>query len=372
MAAKLKDFFDEELVSSLATELGRARRGFDRRAFVSECLAGLAGLELVDRGWHIAEVMRRHLPESFARAAEVLVASLGPELAGSDEFGMAPFRYLPHVLYVSRYGQDDFEPAMTAQYELTKRFSAEYSIRSFLLRHPQRTHRRLTQWATDANVHVRRLVSEGTRPRLPWAPRLREFQRDPSPVVRLLELLKDDPERYVARSVANNVNDIGKDHPDVATALCRRWLDERPERRWLVQHALRSLVKAGDADALDLLGFGAKPKVRLGQARFTPRAVRLGDKTEFSFEFASRASAAQDLIVDYAVHFVKANGSTRPKVFKLRRLSLAASECLVLRGRISFEELTTRRHYPGLHRVELLVNGVAYPLAELEVLAKSR
>src|SRR5262249_34126743 len=155
-----------------------------------------------------------------------------------------------------------FEPAMRAQYELTKRFSAESSIRAFLMQYPEATYARLLEWARDGSVHVRRLVSEGTRPRLPWAPRLRAFQDDPRPVIALLELLKDDPERYVQRSVANNLNDIGKDHPELAVEVCRRWSARTsPGRAWIVRHALRSLVKKGHRGALEAVGAGSRPKV---------------------------------------------------------------------------------------------------------------
>src|SRR5262249_59566100 len=168
---------------------------------------------------------------------------------------------LPHVLFVQKQGLDDFEPAMRAQYELTKRFSAESSIRAYLVRHPDATYARLRTWAGDESVRVRRLVREGTRPRLPWAPRLRAFQEDPRPVIALLELLKDDPERYVQRSVANNLNDIAKDHPDVAIETCRRWLDGASEdRAWIVRHALRTLVKKGDRRALNAIGAGDRPR----------------------------------------------------------------------------------------------------------------
>ena len=136
---------------------------------------------------------------------------------------MDVFIYLPHVFFVAKFGVGHFEASMRAQYELTQRFTAEYSIRGFLERYPERTLARLREWAGDANAHVRRLVSEGTRPRLPWAPRLRAFQDDPQPVLELLELLKDDPELYVRRSVANNLNDIGKDNPTALIDTCRHW-----------------------------------------------------------------------------------------------------------------------------------------------------
>src|SRR5262245_49344026 len=312
--------------------------------------------------------MRAHLPRAFPAAAEILVASLGPELAGTDDFGMAPFRYLPHVLFVQKYGLDDFEPAMRAQYELTKRFSAESSIRAFLVRYPEATYACLREWARDGNVHVRRLVSEGTRPRLPWAPRLRAFQENPRPVIALLELLKDDPERYVQRSVANNLNDIGKDHPDLAVEVCRRWSDDASSARlWIVRHALRALVKKGHRGALAALGVDGRPAVRIAGVRLVPRRVEIGGALRFSCAIASTGKKDQALLIDYAVHFVKASGATRPKVFKLRKIALSPGEQAELAGTLSFKDLTTRRHYPGRHRIDLLINGIPHPLAAFDV-----
>jgi 3-methyladenine DNA glycosylase AlkC len=368
MAEKLKHFFNEPLVRSIAAELRRAHPPLPERAFVDACMAGLDGLELTARARRIAKVMRDHLPRPFPAAAEVLIASLGPELAGTEGFGLAPFRYLPHVFFVQKYGLDDFEPAMRAQYELTKRFSAESSIRVFLERYPDETYARLCEWTRDGNVHVRRLVSEGTRPRLPWAPRLRDFQDDPLPVIALLERLKDDPERYVQRSVANSLNDIGKDHPDLAVAVCRRWSDgASPARAWIVRHALRALVKKGHRGALGALGVDGKPAVRIAEVKLVPRRVKLGGALRFSFAIASTGKRAQDLLVDYAVHYVKANGATRPKVFKLRKLALRPGERVQLGDTLSFKDLTTRRHYPGRHRLDLLINGIPHPLAEFDV-----
>jgi 3-methyladenine DNA glycosylase AlkC len=365
---RLKDFFDAGIVRGIAAELSLADPAFDAAGFVKDGLDGLDRLELTERGWHLAEALQKYLPQPFARAAEVIVASLGPEISATGENGMAPFRYMPHVFFVQKYGLDDFEAAMRAQYELTKRFSAESSIRPFLVRYPEKTYACLLEWARDESVHVRRLVSEGTRPRLPWAPRLAAFQKDPLPVIALLELLKDDPERYVQRSVANNLNDIGKDHPDLAVEVCRRWLDgASAERKWIVKHALRSLVKKGHRGALELLGVGGRPEVSVSAARLTPPSVALGDRLRFSFEIASTSKKPQELLVDYAVHFMKANGAARPKIFKLRRITLPPAARLELAGTVSFAELTTRRPYPGRHRIDVLVNGVTYPLTEFDV-----
>jgi 3-methyladenine DNA glycosylase AlkC len=281
---------------------------------------------------------------------------------------MAPFLYLPYAAYVRAHGAEHFEAGMAANDALTRRFTAEWSIRPFLERHPERTFARLAGWARDPSVHLRRLVSEGTRPRLPWAPRLRALVADPAPGLALLELLKDDPAEYVRRSVANHLNDVSKDHPALAVETCRRWLDgASPERRRLVRHALRTLVKAGHPGALALLGYGEPPRVEVLGARVEPARVRIGEAAVFRATLASRAAAPQALAVDLAVHFVKASGATRPKVFKGRVLDLPPRGRAEVAKRISFALHSTRTPNPGAHRVDLLVNGVTFPGAAFEV-----
>ena len=368
MAESLKTFFGRRVVESIALDLSQAHPAFDKKRFIAEAVRGLESLELLARGWHIAEVMRRHLPEDFPRAARVIMRSLGPELNGTESRGMEVFRYLPHVFFVSKYGLEHFEDAMRLQYELTKRFSAEFSIRAYLVKYPAQTCARLAEWTKDSNVHVRRLVSEGTRTRLPWAPQLRAFQQNPAPVLALLEQLKDDPELYVRRSVANSLNDVAKDHPEIAVATCRRWLAKAtPDRKWIVNHALRSLVKKGHPGALKLVGAGSAPKIRVETVRFSARTVRIGDRLKLSFELVSASRETQSLLVDYAVHFVKKNSSTSKKVFKLKRIMLESGERVTLSSTVSFREMTTRKHHPGLHRLEALVNGRPFPLGSVRL-----
>lgn len=247
MAEPLKTFFSPALVRRLASDVVRGHPSFPARAFIKDATAGLEELELLDRGKQIAAALGEHLPPSYPDAIEVLLRSLGPEHA-TDELvgvGMAPFFYLPHVLFVAERGLDHFELSLRAQYELTKRFSAEFSIRPYIARDPERTFAVLREWARDENAHVRRLVSEGTRLRLPWASRVEWLDRNPNRVLELLELLKDDPTTLVRRSVANNLNDLGKLHPRLLVETCAAWLDDASaERRALVEHALRSAAKA--------------------------------------------------------------------------------------------------------------------------------
>jgi len=364
MAEPLKNFFGPEVPARIAGMISGVHPTFNSAAFVADACAGLDALELLPRGWHIADALQRHLPADFPAAAAVLKASLEPRQPPA-EGGMASFLYLPHTFFVARYGLDHLEPSLELQYELTKRFTAEFSIRAFIDRYPEQVLAKLREWARDPDVHVRRLVSEGTRPRLPWAPRLRAFQEDPRPVLELLELLRDDPELYVRRSVANHLNDIGKDHPELLFDVCKRWLvDATPEREWLVRHALRSAVKRGERGALDLLGYGRAPAVRVDNLRITPARAMIGDNVDLAFEVANTARRRQSLLIDFRVHFVKAGGGTSPKVFKLTTVELAPGESVPLRKKISLRQMTTRKHYPGEHRVDVLVNGVAFPAGE--------
>jgi 3-methyladenine DNA glycosylase AlkC len=275
---------------------------------------------------------------------------------------MAAFLYAPHVFFVADYGREHWETSMRAQHELTQLFTAEYSIRAFLESEPERTLGRLREWAVDPSEDVRRLVSEGTRPRLPWAPRLRRFQEDPTPVLELLELLKDDPSLYVRRSVANNLNDIGKDHPAMLVATCRRWL-ERPTdaRRWLVRHALRSAVKRGDPAALDVLGFRASERAVVHEVVLEPSRARIGETIRITAVVGNGGDRRTAFNVDLRVHFVKANGSRSPKVFKLREVDLGAGERVTLSKVVSLRQQTTRTHHPGEHQVDLLINGTTHP-----------
>ena len=256
----LKAMFSRHAVSLLAKSFTAAHSGFPTVRFARQALAGLDDLELMPRATHLAHALAAHLPSDPADATRILIAALGPELTATHGHGLAPFFYLPHVRYIQHHLIDHIALGMQANYEVTKRFSAEFSLRPYLLRYPEKTLATLRRWALDANPHVRRLVSEGTRPRLPWAERLKPFQQDPTLTLALLELLKDDPELYVRRSVANHLGDIAKDHPAIAFATCSRWLDEMAEaeprraenRRWMIRHAVRLPAQKGAATAIRL------------------------------------------------------------------------------------------------------------------------
>ncbi|NLD67899.1 MAG: DNA alkylation repair protein [Limnobacter sp.] len=374
MADPLKSAYGPDVVRRIARGLAAADASFRADAFEADALDGFDALELMPRVHRIAEALQRHLPSDYPRAIGVLLASLQTTGQARPASPMAAFLYLPHTMYVARHAGDaaHFELSMQALHALTQRSTAEYAIRPFIERHPERTLARLRQWTADDNEHVRRLVSEGTRPRLPWAARLREFQRDPAPVLALLERLKDDPSEYVRRSVANNLNDIGKDHPALLLATCGRWLDGEQldgaqlpaPRRVLVCHALRTLLKQCDPQALALLGFGGRTTLAIREIAIEPREPRIGERLRIAIELRNDGQWTLRVLADLRIHYVKADGSVQPRVFRLQSLELSPGQRRTLRKTVSLQQMTTRRHYPGTHRIELLLNGDAHALGE--------
>jgi 3-methyladenine DNA glycosylase AlkC len=257
----LKNLLGPEAAECLAHNVAVVFPAFDTAGFIRAALHEIEPLGILERGRRFAEALKQHLPAEFEAATDILVRSLTPPLDETSDLGLAVFFYLPHVSFVAQYGldpafnagRDPFDAAMRAQHALTQRFSAEFSIRPFLIQAPERTLDRLRDWTRDPSPHVRRLCSEGTRPRLPWAPRIPAFVRDPRPVLPILEALKDDPSLYVRRSVANHLGDIAKDHPELALSACERWLaGASNERRWVIRHALRHPARKGVPAALAL------------------------------------------------------------------------------------------------------------------------
>lgn len=370
MAEPLKNHFGADVPATIAAMIAAVHPSFPAKAFVRDALKGYDVLELMPRGRHLATVLRAHLPAHYPEALRILVLSTQQPVQRKVASSMASFLFMPHCFFVAQYGLEHFEESMAAQHALTQRFTAEFSIRPFLIAHPEATLQRLHTWAQDPSEQVRRLVSEGTRPRLPWAMRLPAFQANPAPVLALLEQLKDDPALLVRRSVANNLNDIGKDHPQVLIDTAKRWLkNATPEREWIVRHALRWAVKQGDAGALKVLGFAQGAQVKVSGASITPHRVKLGGAVTIAFTLESTVAKAQDLMVDLQVHYAKANDKTSGKVFKLKALTLAGRGGMQMQKTLKLEDLTTRKHYAGRHAVELLVNGAAHALGAFELSA---
>lgn len=257
----LKNLLGLESVDCLAHNILLVYPQFDTESFCRDASNGLEPLGILERGKKLARTLRLYLPRKYATAIEIILASLTPPLTRTDTLGLAVFFYLPHISFIAEYGwefeendgHDPFLVSMLAQYELTKRFSAEFSMRPFLIKQQERTLSQLLEWTSDPDPHVRRLCSESTRPRLPWAARIPAFIANPTSALPILEALKNDQDLYVRRSVANHLGDIAKDHPDFVFTICERWLTEATnEVKWLIRHALRHPAKKENKTALQL------------------------------------------------------------------------------------------------------------------------
>ncbi len=365
MAEPLKRFFDADRVRAIGAMFAAVHAPFPRARFEAEAADGLDALELMGRASHIAAALARALPTDRVEALRVVVASLGTPLPEGDGWGMGPFVYLPHTMFVAEHGLEHPEAALDAQHALTKRFTAEFSIRAFLERHPALTFARLHVWADDPDHHVRRLVSEGTRPRLPWASRLRALQADPTPILPLLERLRDDPSEYVRRSVANNLNDIGKDHPELLLRVASEWLvDAPPTRVALLRHALRDRIKKGDRAAIALFGAGGGSFEVRGEL---PASAALGGTLPVVVHVRNVGDAPARAVVDLAVTFPGRSEAGRRKVFKLRTIELDPGQSATLRKSVSLADHTTRRALPGRHVLAAQVDGTPVELGAVDV-----
>lgn len=345
----LKDWFNVARYRQIADLLADAHPGFDRKRFLAVATDGLDELTLIQRVRRATEACRATLPADFPEAVAVL-----KRIAPQVQHGFVGI-FLPD--FVGQHGHGHFEESMDALKFFTPFSSSEFAIREFLRRDLDRTLAVMTRWSHDPDEHIRRLASEGCRPRLPWSFRLEALVRDPAPVRPILENLRADPALYVRKSVANHLNDITKDHPAWVLALIKNWDASVPATTWIIKHGLRTLIKGGHREALSVIGAGRVPRVALRACTLTPARVAIGGAIEFSFTLTSQARSAQTLVVDYIVHYQKKSGRTGQKVFKLKTLSLAAGATLHFRRRLSLVNLSTRSLHPGVHRLEIMING---------------
>ena len=356
-----KDRISPALVAGLGRDLKAAWPEFPEEEFVKRACDGLASLEMKGRVVHVADALAATLPDDFRDAAQVIEKSLvSPDMNSWVVYCVDDF--------VARYGIDQPEVALPLMERLTSRWSCEFAIRPFIETHPEITFEYFDRWVQSDDEHLRRLVSEGSRPRLPWGGHLKEFIADPAPTIALLDRLVDDPSIYVRKSVANHLNDIAKDNPDLAIETARRWTaggGDAERRAWIVNHGMRSLIKKGDPEALALVGYDHDADVKLAGFSVTPAEIEVGE--EVTIEFALSAADTTPVMVDYAIHHAGASGVRGAKVFKLKRLELEPGTETTFVRRHRIREVSVRRIYPGPHLIEVQVNGRVLAAATVEV-----
>lgn len=345
-AERLKDHISPAVIAQIATCCQQYYPAFARDEFVAAVLhrPDFAELALMTRVSLIAQQLGEFLPADFA-TAEAILRSVAPQFSGLVGFIFPEF--------VRQYGLAQVDLALAALGHFTQYSTSEFAIRPFIERYPAQTLAQMTLWARSDNLHLRRLASEGCRPRLPWGKALPAFKRDPAAILPILALLKNDPEDYVRRSVANNLNDISKDHPEWALDVATAWYGHSPQSDWIVKHAMRGLLKQRHPRALAL--FGYQPQTIRADLRLHSTKVAFGEPLTFTATLQDIAHAGK-LRVEYAIDFAAANGAARHKVFQWLDRELTDPIWQATRN-YQFIDLTTRKHYAGAHRIHLIVNG---------------
>lgn len=359
------------LLHRLAQNLRAAWPEFPSKDFVRLAAGGLENLELKARIDAAARAMAQCLPADYDRALPIVLGSLGPPLGENKAAASDGFYHWIHGRFVERFGRDHFDLSLAAMVEITRRSTAEFAIRPYLNLDLDRCLRFLESNLNHRDQHVRRWISEGARPNLPWGERVPRLRAEAERTLPLLEALHNDPSDYVRLSVANHMNDLSGLRPALAVETVRRWrLEKKPHSEALARRALRNRIKAGDEKALRALGFGSKAPLRVSRFGLEPKTVIEGKSLRFSVEL--RASAPLRLVLDYAIYFCNARGGHSRKVFKGKTAALKADEVLRFEKSHSFKPITTRRYFSGEHRVEILANGKKIAAAVFNLRAQKR
>ena len=357
MSTLLKDLYNPSFYDQLGNVLLQTCPDFQKDPFIEAIFAGnWEEKELKDRMRHTATVLRDFLPESFDAAGQVILNSIeGLRKEGVKE---PNFEYMFFPDYVERFGMAHFETSVDLFKKITPFSSCEFAVRPFLIHYGAPMIQQMLEWSLHPNHHVRRLASEGIRPRLPWAMALPDLKKDPKPILPLLDNLKQDPSEYVRRSVANNLNDISKDHPDVLLEVLVKWEGISDETTALLKHASRTLLKQGDPAVMQYFGFANSEQIDLQDFSIVDYSVKIGDALEFHFQIQNLAEENMLIRLEYGIFYLRKNGSHSKKVFKISERELAAGEVLNVKRKQSFKRISTRTFYPGQQAVSIILNGV--------------
>ena len=348
MPELLKNLYTKQLVNKLGDEITKYFSAFDQKSFEQSVFnKDWKNKELKQRMRHIAECLHIYLPSNYKTSIKIL-RPVSVKFTG--------FEYMFFQDYVECFGLNDFVTSVLALEHFTKYASSEFAVRAFILKDEKRMMKQMNSWAKSDNHHVRRLASEGSRPRLPWAVALPAFKSDPRPVLAILQTLKNDSSEYVRRSVANNLNDISKDNPELVLTLAKKWIGKNNNTDKIIKHACRTLLKQGNQRALALFGFTHAKHIKVRQFHLQAD-VAPGDKLPFSFILTSQHATLGKCRIEFAIDFVKANGSLRRKVFKISESDYSEKTKSVNKY-FSFKKISTRKYYTGKHQLTIIVNGV--------------
>lgn len=348
MAEALKDMYNDSFFQQFMEMVKSAYPAFEEKRFLQYVLDDeWQKKELKQRVRHITKGLRETLPHSYKEAITILM-ELTPHCNG--------FEYIFFPDYVEVYGQEHWELSILALQKFTASSTSEYAVRPFIMKDQERMLRQMLAWSRSDNHHVRRLASEGCRPRLPWGVALKNIIQDPSPIIPILARLKQDQSLYVRKSVANNLNDISKDHPQLVKDLVKAWKGEDPDTDWILKHGCRTLLKKGDQETLHMFGYTSPKNIYVQNIELSKDSIRIGEELQFCIEVINKAQNPEALRIEYAIDYLKANGNHSRKIFQLAQ-KVFPTGTIHLKRKQWMKDLSTRKHYEGLHKLTILING---------------
>lgn len=362
MAEAMKNMYNRESLRKLALDIKSVYSEFQAEEFLQSVMnEKWADLELKDRTNQISINLGKYLPKDYAAAIGIIdkvvmnYATLPIGFAG----------FFP--AFVEIYGRDEanWDVSMDALARYTQYASSEFAVRWFIINHEARMMEQMYIWSKDKNEHIRRLASEGCRPALPWGQALNSFKRDPAPILPILGELKADPSLYVRKSVANNLNDISKTHPELVVKLAKEWYGENKYTNWIVKHGCRTLLKKGNREVMEFFGYDDGNSIEVQGFTLESASIRIGEDIAFSFKVLTKE--AVKIRLEYAIDYVKSNGKRNRKIFKISECSLKRDTEKLYTKRHSFADVSVRKHYPGMHTITLIVNGMERGTLDFEV-----
>ena len=367
MASPLKNLYSPSFYNNLSNALTEVLPGFNQEQFIKQIYTpAFEDMELKERMRHTVITLHNFMPANFADVVDILkklINTLREQRTGED--GLA-YMFLPD--YIEVYGIDDYNTAVDALEFITQFVSCEFAVRPFMQKYFEPMMAQLLQWAKHENYKVRRLASEGSRPRLPWAMAVPILKQDVSTILPILETLKADPSEWVRRSVANNLNDIAKDHPQVVLDIATRWTGISKETDAIIKHGSRTLLKQGHTEILAYYGLHTNGIEVSGFKIITPK-VKIGDSLVFAFTVANTNESGQKIRLEYAIFYLMKNGKLNKKVFKISERIFQPGESSTINRKQKFTIITTRTFYPGMHKIALIVNGQEKAEGEFELTA---
>ncbi len=356
MSSLLKDIYSEDFFDHFSETLGQVIPTFNKGKFIQYIFdKKWDSRELKERMKHTSFVLNKFFPADFSETAEIIERIIENLRQQNVKEASLEYIFLPD--YIENYGINDYDTSVRLMEFVTPFTSCEFAVRQFIVKYGDKMLQQMQQWSLHENYHVRRLASEGARPRLPWAIALSQLKKNPAPILPILENLKNDPSDYVRRSVANNLNDISKDNPDIVISIAKKWKGKNKETDAIIKHASRTLLKQGNPDILKHFRLFDNPKIVVDKFNIHTPNVKIGDNLEFSFSIQNTDSKKLNVRIEYGVYYLLNRGQHTKKVFKIAERQLKPAEKIDITRKQSFKIITTRKFYSGHHKLSLIING---------------